>query len=553
MLLPLLFAAQVAAQPTAQATTDWPQTRAERSGYTATSSYDDVIAYLDALQRKAGDRMRVGTYGTTTEGRPMPYVIASRPLVSTPAEAKRLRRPVVFVQGNIHAGEVEGKEALQALLRDLLQRNGPGILDSIVLIAAPIYNADGNERWGPQARQRGSQQGPELVGQRPNAQGFDLNRDYVKAEAPETRASLALFNAWDPDVIVDLHTTNGSYHGYALTYSASLHPAGDLPQATFGAQFARDTLLPLIRRRVQQRHGYATFDYGNFRSSGRGGGPGAGPDTMPTIWETYDHRQRFGTNYYALRGRVSILSEAYSHDPFERRVKSTYAFVRELLSAVAERGPTILAMIERSDRAAATGALPPIPVRGELTKSPKRLPIAHEIVVRTGDSVQHEAGMPRGTQRTGRFKNTVMDVYDRFDPSRIVTPPAAYLLPATAGDIVAQLRLHGVQVEQLRAPLRAAGETFRVDSVAKAPRPFQGHQEVLLEGTWTPGSVEAPAGAYLVRTTQSLGALAVLLLEPESDDGLGTWNFFDRWVTVGQPHPVRRVREPVAIPTRILP
>jgi hypothetical protein len=549
MLLPVLLAAQLAAQPTQEL----PRTRAEQSNYTATSSYEDVITFLDALQAKAGDRIRVGHYGTTNEGRPMPYVIASRPLVASPAEAKRLRRPVIFVQGNIHAGEVEGKEALQALLRDLIASNGPGILDSIVLIAAPIYNADGNERWGPQARQRGSQNGPAIVGQRPNAQDLDLNRDYIKAEAPETRASLALFNAWDPDVIVDLHTTNGSYHGYALTYSASLHPAGNLPTATFGSQFARDTLLPLIRRRVQQRHNYAIFDYGNFRSAGRGGGPGAGPDTMPTIWETYDHRQRFGTNYYALRGRIGILSEAYSHDPFEKRVKATYAFVREVLSAVAERGPTILAMAERSDRAAATGSLPNIPVRAALMKTPKRLPISYEILERTGDTLVTEPGVPRGTRRTGRFKTATMDVYDQFESTRTVTPPMAYLIPATADLVIGRLRMHGVVVEQLRAPLRVAGETFTVDSIAKAARPFQGHQELLVEGRWTAGTVAAPAGAYLVRTNQPLGVLAVLLLEPESDDGLGTWNFFDRWLTIGQPHPVLRVRAPVTAPARILP
>ncbi len=150
------------------------------------------------LQARAGDRIWVGSMGRTTEGRDLPYAIASRPLVTSPAEAKRLRRPVVYVQGNIHAGEVEGKEALQALLRDLVMKTGPSVLDSIVLIAVPIYNADGNERFGPQARQRGSQNGPEMVGQRPNARSFDLNRDYVKAEAPETRASLVMFNRGTP-------------------------------------------------------------------------------------------------------------------------------------------------------------------------------------------------------------------------------------------------------------------------------------------------------------------------------------------------------------------
>ena len=195
----------------------WAQsTRAERSGYLETSRYTDVIAFLDSLQAR-GAPYAFGSIGKTVEGREIPYVIASRPLVKTPAQARRSGKPIVYVQANIHAGEVEGKEALQALLRDLAFARRPNVLDSIVLIAVPIYNADGNERVGPQERQRTEQNGPELVGQRPNAQGFDLNRDYVKAEAPETRASLAMFNAWDPDVFVDLHTTDGSFHGYALT------------------------------------------------------------------------------------------------------------------------------------------------------------------------------------------------------------------------------------------------------------------------------------------------------------------------------------------------
>src|SRR5690349_9189393 len=139
-----------------------PRTRAERTNYTETSHYDDVVAFIDSLKR-LGAPISVGSIGTTSENRSMPYVIASRPLVSTPEEARALNRPIVYVQGNIHAGEVEGKEALQMLLRDLLLDPRPNALDSVVLVAVPIYNADGNEKWGPQARQRGAQQGPELV------------------------------------------------------------------------------------------------------------------------------------------------------------------------------------------------------------------------------------------------------------------------------------------------------------------------------------------------------------------------------------------------------
>src|SRR5688500_484622 len=175
-----------------------PRTRAERSNYAETSRYEDVVAFIDSL-RRIGAPISVGSIGSTSEGRAIPYVIASRPLVTTPEAARALGRPIVYVQGNIHAGEVEGKEALQALVRDLVYQSKQNVLDSIVLVAVPIYNADGNERFADQARNRGDQNGPAMVGQRPNAQGLDLNRDYMKLDAPETRASLRMFNEWSPD------------------------------------------------------------------------------------------------------------------------------------------------------------------------------------------------------------------------------------------------------------------------------------------------------------------------------------------------------------------
>jgi murein tripeptide amidase MpaA len=152
-----------------------PKTRAERTNYLETSHYADVIAFLDSLRGRP--ELTFGTIGKTNEGRDLPYVIASRPRVSTPEAARKLGRPIVYIQGNIHAGEVEGKEALLAVLRDLTSSPKPNALDSVVLIAVPIYNADGNEKFGPQETNRGSQNGPEMVGVRANAQNLDLNRD----------------------------------------------------------------------------------------------------------------------------------------------------------------------------------------------------------------------------------------------------------------------------------------------------------------------------------------------------------------------------------------
>lgn len=515
----------------------YPRTRAERTNYLETSRYADVRQFLDSLTKLRAPIV-VGSIGKTNEGRDIPYVIASRPLVSTPEQAKALGRPIVYVQANIHAGEIEGKEALLALVRDLTFSAAPNALDSIVLIAVPIYNADGNERFASQSVNRREQNGPEMVGTRANAQNLDLNRDYVKAEAPETRASLAMFNTWDPDVFVDLHTTDGSFHGYALTYSPSLSPA-----AVFGGVYARDSLLPVLRERMRARDGFEIFDYGNFVDDE----PGLVADSsVHQGWATYDSRPRFGTNYFGIRGRIAILSEAYSHDSLQRRVASTYAFVKEILSLVAEKGAAIRSLSARADSLPMAWGRSPdsvqmVAIRSELIATPKMLDVIREDLEKTGDSSITQPGVPRGERRTGRFRTIRMPVYDRFTSTLDRLPPAAYVIAPEDGAVAALLRLHGLRVDQSDSAWSARGESYAIDSVVTSDRSFQGHHEVRLKGHWERGIQSLPAKSFIVSTAQPRGALAVYLLEPESDDGFTTWNFFDKQLQKGGKYPIRRI------------
>ena len=505
-----------------------PRTRAERSGFTETSSYADVVAFLDSL-KDAGAAIHLTTMGRTVEGRAIPVVVASRPLVTTPEEARGLGRPIVYLQGNIHAGEVEGKEALQALLRDLTLAPVPNVLDSIVLIGVPIYNADGNERLGPQARNRSEQNGPELVGVRANAAGLDLNRDYIKADAPETRAALALLSAWEPDVFIDMHTTNGSYHGYALTYSPPLNPA-----AVNGGPFTRDELLPELRRRAAAR-GISTFDYGNFSLRY---GTDVNTDTVKQAWWTFDHRPRFGTNYYGLRNRLSVLAEAYSHDPFERRVQSMYIFISELLSLIGERGEDV-----RSIAALPTG--PSTAIRSRLTTQPVLGDVVAEDLERAADSSITEAGVPRGLRRTGRYRTLRIPIHDRFEPTLEVRAPRAYAIDIAQTDLIPRLRAHGIEVRRLTGEWRAQVETFELDSVIVAPRPFQWHREQRLEGRWATSARTLSPGTWIVPVGQPLGTLVVYMLEPQSDDGLAAWNLVAPASEPGGRFPIVRIAEPL--------
>jgi hypothetical protein len=369
------------------------------------------------------------------------------------------------------------------------------------------------------------------VGQRANAQGLDLNRDYVKAEAPETRAALALFARWDPDAFVDLHTTDGSFHGYALTWSPPLHPT-----SARGA-FARDTLLPFVQGQVRTWWGLETFPYGNFT---REYGADATAANVRRGWFTYDHRPRFGTNYYGLRGRVAVLGEAYSHDPFERRVRATYAFARELLSAAAGMGPALRA------RAAAPAPNPAVALASRLTTRPVVRPVLAEDLAPAPDSVRPEPGVPRGLRRTGRVRAVELPVHDRFEAARVDRVPAggwAFDAGAPGAEAaVAALVRHGVRVERLNVARTTDAQVFGADSVVAAERPFQGHREVRVVGAWRPVLTRSLApGAFYVPGDQPLAALAMVLLDPESDDGLVTWNVWDAALRPGSDYPVVRL------------
>lgn len=518
LLLPL-FAAPLAAQ----------QTRAERTAYAETSTHADVLAFVDSLQR-LGAGIRVGRLGLSPTGQVLPYVIAARPLVDGPARAARTGKPVIYLQANIHGGEVEGKEAALMLLRDLTLGSRKPLLDSVVLVVVPIYNADGNDAFGPESRNRSSQKGPATIGLRSNGQGLDLNRDYLKLEAPETRAAASLINAWDPDLFIDLHTTDGSYHGYVLTYAAGLNP-----NSSPANDYIRDKFLPELRLRMRARHQQEVFSYGNFRN--------ADPDSLAQGWETYDPRPRFGTNWIGLRGRMSILSEAYSHADFKTRVDATYNFVLEILRlAAAEK-----AVIKAQNLAASRYRPDSVALRSTLAP-----PIPMDVIAEITEKGNEGSGPFSRRRQTGVFKTIRMPVYDRFAGTRKEAIPAAYLLPPPFAEVVALLRSQGIEVRRIGADWSGNVEVFPVDSLVVGPL-FEGHRTIRVEGKWTPGFSAAGPGWYMVNTDQPLGLFAAYLLEPASEDGLVTWNFFDRSLRRGEPAPVLRSRAPLAVPSAMLP
>ena len=496
------------------------RTRAELTDYRETSSYADVVAFARFVA-EADPSIRYTTFGYTSEGRALPLLVVGDVEDASPEAARASGKTVVYLQGNIHGGEVCGKEALQMLLRDRANGAHAEWAASMVLLVAPIYNADGNERVALTNRPR--QHGPiGGMGQRPNAQGYDLNRDHMKLDSPEARSVARLLTEYDPHVTLDLHTTNGTRHAYHLTYSPPLHP--NTPPAIDA--LLRERLLPHVTGEIRAAHGWEFYYYGNaFAPQGSG----------ERGWYTFDHRPRFNNNYIGLRNRIAILSEAYAYATFEERVRATLGFVEEVLGYVHEHGDEIRAIVAEADSTSPAGDS--LALRAVPRRSPERI----EILMGEVEEERHPLTGGVMLRRRDVRRPEPMAEYGAFDGTDRERVPAGYLVPADLEEIVIRLRAHGVRLEAGPAAAGTGLEAFRVDSVRTSGEPFQGHAEQTLFGVWEPRAVDPPAETWWVPTDQPLGRLVFSLLEPRSDDGFADWGFLAETLDPGADYPILRV------------
>lgn len=407
------------------------------------------------------------------------------------------------------------------MVRELAERPDHPWFDELVLLVVPIYNVDGNERVRLTNRPR--QNGPlGGMGQRPNAQGYDLNRDHMKLDSPEARSVARMLTLWDPQVGVDLHTTNGTRHAYHLTYSPPLHPGTDSGVLSL----LRDEAFPRITRRIRDRDGWDFYYYGNARE--RDGEMG---------WYTFDHRPRFNNNYLGLRNRVAILSEAYAYATFRDRVLSTRRFVEEILDWAVDREEEIRRVVAEADRSP-VGLTLPLRAEPEAAEEPVT------ILMGAVESFRHPFTGEPVLNRLDVSEPVPMVEYGTFRATESEVVPARYYVPADLEPALDRLAAHGVQVDTLDAARVLEVEEFRVETSVAAAREFQGHRERTVEGRWIPARRTLPPGTRVVELAQPLGRLAFYLLEPRSDDGLVAWGLLDDALPgeLPGPYPVVRVR-----------
>jgi hypothetical protein len=500
-----------------QAVTDVPvfwQTVAERTGYRQTATYDQTVEYLRRLAT-VSSLLRVQSYGTSGQGRDMVLVVAARDRAFTPELAQKSGKPIVLVQCGIHSGEIEGKDAMLALLRDIAT-SGPQreILDHCILLVVPMFSPDAHERRG--RFNRLNQDGPEETGWRTTPTGLNLNRDYLKAETPEMRAFLAnVFTRWWPHVLVDTHTTDGADYRYDVTWGVNRGPEDPPSVGRWLGTAFEGRVVPALERMGHLAAPYLMFREWSDLRSGLAGG-----ETPP----------RFSTGYPPLQCRPAILVETHMLKPYATRVRATYDLVSALLAEVCARPAELTGAVAEAESS--------VIARGRETDPARRRVV---LVARTtGDSTAFEykglrpawtasdiAGAPV-VRFTELPWDTTLSRFDHLEPALTVTQPAGYLVPQEWTKVADLLAVHGVRYRRFARAWSDTVEQARVVEWHAPAEPHEGHfaldirkvEPVRRLRAFRPGDVWVPLD-------QRSALVAVHLLEAQAPDALLRWNFFD--------------------------
>lgn len=489
---------------------EW-QTYAEKTNYRETPNYAETIAYAKKLDA-ASPLIKYTSFGHSGEGRELPLLIASEGETFTTEAARKAGKAVLLIQACIHSGEPDGKDAGFALLRDIaITQTQPGLLKNVVLLFIPIYNTDGHERSSPYNRI--NQNGPANMGWRATTTNQNLNRDYMKADTPETRAWLALWNVWNPDLFIDCHVTDGADYRYNITYHFEHHD-GIAPSVLAWQQEVMDgKVLPATEGAGNVVSWYLEFaDNRDFEKGIR----------------DFNGSPRFSTGYVPLRNRAAILIETHMIKDYRSRVIGTYDLLRFTIAEVNGDPQRLLQATREADeqtvgQGSADGAERKVPIDFELTDKTTPYPLK-ALEYRTEPSdVSGDIRVLFGTKPL----DVTVPMYNTFRVTQEVTRPVSYIVPPQWKEVIAVLRAHGLR---LQPTLRASTidiESYRFSQVKWPAGPFEGRFMPTFKAELINERRTYPAGSVIVPLDNNLAKLAINLLEPEAPDSLLAWGFFN--------------------------
>lgn len=484
---------------------EW-QTLAEQTDYRKTWNYADTIAFAQKLD-KASDKIIYKSFGKSGEGRDLPLLIVSDGKITTPEQAKKSGKAIILIQAGIHSGEIDGKDAGFALVRDIaITKSRADLLKENILLFVPVYNVDGHEMSSPYNRI--NQNGPDEMGWRATSAGLNLNRDYMKADAPETRAFLKLWNEWKPDFFFDLHVTDGADFQYNITYEyAHFQEVSPFVKDWMNAHFDGK-----IKAAVEKEGNLLTH-YLEF----------GGREVTSGIF-TFIATPRYATGYAALRNRPGLLIETHSLKPYKSRVRGTYDVLWKTLEEINKSKASLFEANKKADeKAVSYDSNDQFPLQVGLTDKSEPFQLK-AVEYKFEDSAI--SGGKKLVYGTKPLEITVKK-YDEGKVNASVAPPRFYVIPPQYTEVIERLEAHGIKLERMKNEFGIEVESYRLTEPKWAQSPFENRVPVSYKITPIKEVRTFPANSVLVSTRQETSNVLIHLLEPASNDSLVYWGFFN--------------------------
>ncbi|PKP43229.1 MAG: hypothetical protein CVT93_01220 [Bacteroidetes bacterium HGW-Bacteroidetes-10] len=487
-------------------------THYEKNGFNKTPRFDETAEYSKML----ADISPLVSYisiGTSPQGREIPMLILDKDGLKSPEEIRAKGRVVILAEASIHAGEPDGKDAGLMLIRDIaIGGKNRELLDNVSLLFIPIINVDGHEDFG--SHYRINQNGPEEVGARFTSQKLNMNRDFIKADAPETRALLALYSKWMPELFIDIHVTNGADFQYVSTYG--LDHCGFLAPSML--EWSKNIFEKQLKRGMAS-DGYPIFPYFEFNSYTN---PGAGvlPDNFPP---------QYSNGYASANNRIGLLVENHIYKPYKERVTSAYNIIKNSMKILGENRSSLVKAVAKADEYISSESF-----------RRDSLPLMFSHDRKISEEVDFLAWKEKTV--TSDLTGAQWTFSDRTAPVTIKMPmfvsykadlkiklPEAYIIPQEQLETVALLDVHGILYKKLEKDTLFEVETYRFINPKWSQYPYEGRFTLAIDYTVQREKIDFRKGDIIVYTSQPKAKIIAHMLEPKSPTSLVSWGFYNNW------------------------
>jgi hypothetical protein len=479
-------------------------TRFEQSNGTQTPTYFEIIDWWKKLDEKSG-KLKLLTMGMSDAGFPLHLAVVSNNGDYNFASIRRNNKRVILVMNGIHPGEPDGIDASMLLARDIVV-NKIKLPDNVVLAIIPVYNIGGclnRSTWF-----RVDQNGPEEFGFRGNSQNLDLNRDFIKCDAKESRAFAEIFHLTDPDVFLDNHVSNGADYQHVMTLICTQH---NKLGGVMG-EFMNKKFEPGLYASMKEK-GYDLIPYVN-----------AFGDSPDSGWPEFFETPRYSSGYAALWHTFSFVAETHMLKPYNQRVMATYELMKSFIDFTSTNSEQIKTLRNHTKESVKTQKEFPISWSLDRSQFDTRLYKGYK----AGRKPSEVSGLQRLYYDRNQPYEKEIPFYNVYKPSVFIQKPKAYIIPQGWWRVIDLLKINKVQMTQLKKDTVIEVEVYKIEDYKAAPRQFE--MRHLISDVKTSVSIQKMnfrKGDYYIPLNQPANRFLIETLEPTAADSYFAWNFFN--------------------------